>query len=213
MFLSFADDIENQLNKDDFITIDYSHLIRGLKRTLLNVFQRSVKKSVRWTKTLFGWHLENSDINAVTDEAINEYNRKYSAEKIKGIEHTTRETINKIITKGQADGLTGKQIKKLIVEKVRDMSEARAMTIARTETSNAINITTHNTAEYSGMTKKTWLHVGGGKEDRPAHLALDGKTIGIKEYFMVNGHQCLYPHDPNLPASEVINCYCVAIYE
>lgn len=213
VFIEFGKDIETQLNKDDWITINYTNLINGLKRALINVFQRSSKKSIHWTRTLFGWKLENSDINAITDKALNEYNRKYAGDKIKGIGESTKSIINNIITNGQADGLTAKQIKDSIVNKVQEMSASRAMTIARTETSNAINITTHNTAEYSGMTKKTWIHIGGGKEDRAAHLAIDGKTMGIDEYFIVNGYQCLYPHDSNLPASEVINCYCICIYE
>lgn len=213
VFKDFAYDIEQQLSKDDWLSLDYTILIKELKRSLSSVFTRSSKKSIEWVKTLFGWNLKDSDIKAITDKALNNYNKKYAATKVKEIESATRRIINEIISEGQSEGLTSSQIKDNIVSRVNGMAEGRAMNISRTETLNAINNTTHNTAEYAGMTKKTWIHSGGGKEDRESHLALDGKTIGMKEYFVVDGYNALYPHDPNLPAGQVINCHCICIYE
>ena len=119
----------------------------------------------------------------------------------------------KKIAKGQKDGLNVNDIAKNIVESVNNMSKSRAKTIARTETRFATDNASYETAEEGLLTHKTWIHVGGGVTDRPGHLAIDGTRIKIKEYFYVNGYDALFPHDPSLPSSEVINCYCIAIYD
>ena len=92
------------------------------------------------------------------------------------------------------------------------MSKSRARTIARTETSKAVNTTTQATAKEAGIKKKKWVYTHISKEPREEHVLVDGVEIGINEYFDVNGHKGLYPHDPNLPAGEVINCQCICIY-
>ena len=94
VFKDFAYDIEQQLSKDDWLSLDYTILIKELKRSLSSVFTRSSKKSIEWVKTLFGWNLKDSDIKAITDKALNDYNKKYSATKVKEIESTTRRVIN-----------------------------------------------------------------------------------------------------------------------
>ena len=61
--------------------------------------------------------------------------------------------------------------------------------------------------------QKIWLHSGqsvaGGA--RPAHAALHGTAVGKDEFFNVNGYPAMGPHDPNLPASEIIFCRCTSI--
>lgn len=213
VFEEFANEIENQILKSDMFNIDFTNLIAGIRRALLKSLTKSTSKSIEWCKTLFGWKLEGSVINNITSKVINNYNKNIAASKIKGIEEKTRDIINGIITRGQAKGLNRNEIAKEIVSSVRDMSVSRARTIATTETANAVNETTFTTAKEAQMSKKTWLHVGGGFEDRESHLALDGKTIPINEKFNVGGNLALYPHDPSLPASEIVSCHCICYFE
>lgn len=212
VFNEFANNIDNSLNKGLDFDIDYDFFSKKLKTALTNCFNKSSKRAAEWCKTLFGWKLENSDIEAIHNTSLNEYNKRYSSKKVKGITDSTKDAINRIIEREQAKGLNYKKISDIIVNEVKGMSKGRATTISRTETSNSINSTTNTAAVEAGMTFKTWLHVGGGKEDRETHLALDGKTIKLREYFNVGGSLALYPHDPNLPAGEIINCHCIVIY-
>ena len=94
------------------------------------------------------------------------------------------------------------------------MSKGRSRTIARTETMNATRTTTDTTATEAGMEYKEWIHTDAGKTQRENHVALDGVKVKINEYFDLGGGVlALYPHDPTLPAEELINCYCIVIYE
>lgn len=213
VFIEFANEIDSKINKFDLFEIDFTNFIRNLRRSLLNMLTKNSNRTVQWCKTLFGWKLEGSAINNITSKVINNYNKNIAASKIKGIEDTTREIINNIITKGQASGKNTRDIANDIASSVRDMSVSRARIIATTETANAVNETTHETALEAGMSNKTWLHIGGGFEDRPTHVALDGVTIKIKEKFNVGGNFALYPHDPSLPVGDIVSCHCIAIYE
>jgi hypothetical protein len=62
--------------------------------------------------------------------------------------------------------------------------------------------------------RKKWIHNKAlSEEPRPHHMALDGKTVGWDEFFIVDSPdsgrvQMRYPHDPGAPAGEVINCHC-----
>lgn len=212
VFLSFHKEIEQQINKSDEIKIDFTNHLRNMRRAINNMFIKSSNRTVEWCKTLFGWKLEGSAINRITNNSLNLYNKNMAANKVNAGE-TTKEIINSIISKGQAAGKNYKDIAKDISDSIQEMSISRARTIALTETANAVNITTHETALEAEMRKKTWLHVGGGFEDRESHLRLDGVSINIDEYFNISGFKALYPHDPSLPAKEIINCHCIAIYE
>ena len=52
---------------------------------------------------------------------------------------------------------------------------------------------------------KTWLHARGGKNSRPDHVALDGKTIPYSEDFIPG---LPFPHSPGAGARHNANCRC-----
>ena len=148
--------------------------------------------------------IDKNLIPAVKNKTLKKLGKEVIAEKVTNIKETTKKTINKIIVNGQAGGKNIRDIAKEITEKVKGMEKTRAMVIARTETA-----TTSTTTYYNGLVKagleKTWWHVGGGKTDRPSHLACDKETIGAEETFSCG---LKYPHDPEAPAGEIINCHC-----
>lgn len=87
----------------------------------------------------------------------------------------------------------------------------RARRTAITEVLRAHSASAHEAYLQSpAVVGKTWRHSGSKKnKPRKAHVRLDGKTIGLDEYFDVNGHKGLYPRDSALPASEAVSCHCV----
>lgn len=151
--------------------------------------------------------IDKNLIPAVKNKTLKKLGKEVIAEKVTNIKETTKKTINKIIVNGQAGGKNIRDIAKEITQKVKGMEKTRAMIIARTETA-----TTSTTTYYNGLVKagleKTWWHVGGGKTDRPSHLACDKETIGAEETFSCG---LKYPHDPEAPAGEIINCHCELI--
>jgi len=57
---------------------------------------------------------------------------------------------------------------------------------------------------------KQWVHNRTlSKEPRPHHMSANGKKVKASQPFILkNGAVLMYPHDPNAPAEEVINCNC-----
>ena len=47
---------------------------------------------------------------------------------------------------------------------------------------------------------------------RDTHIAANGQTVGINEYFTVGGYRAKTPRDPSLPIQELANCHCSVRY-
>lgn len=187
----------SELAWQTFSTQLYNQLKKGMRET--------VNETAKFVATQR--NISNELIPAIKNDTLKKLSEKVIAEKVTNITETTKETINKIIVNGQKSGTNIKEIAEQITQKVENMEKTRAMVIARTETA-----TTSTTTYYEGLVKagleKTWWHVGGGKTDRPSHLACDKETIGAEETFSCG---LKYPHDPEAPAGEIINCHCELI--
>ena len=92
----------------------------------------------------------------------------------------------------------------------------RGDTIARTEAHKATSAGTYEgmrQAQEAGATITVrWIH-GHSKEPRQGHLAAaqaPSRPLGMP--FQLENGSALYPHDPALPASEVVGCRCSAYY-
>ena len=56
--------------------------------------------------------------------------------------------------------------------------------------------------------RKVWHSTRDGRS-RPDHLAMNGKSVGWDESFILpDGTRMSGPHDPNAPASQLISCRC-----
>ena len=176
------------------------------KKELIAVFKVSIKESVTETAKFLQTErgVNKKLIPVVRNKTLEQYSKQVVAEKVTNISDKTKKVINKIITKGQAEGKNIKAIAKDIEKSVKNMSKDRALTIARTETAQTSTVTYHNGLEAAGF-DKTWWHVGGGKTDRESHLACDGETIKADEVFSCG---LKHPHDPEADVGEIINCHC-----
>lgn len=143
-------------------------------------------------------------IPAVKNKTLKKLSEKVIAEKVTDVTKTTKNIINKVIVKGQEQGLNIRDIAKEITKKVKGMEKKRAMVIARTETATTATTTYHNGLVAAGF-DKTWWHVGGGKTDREGHLACDGETIKADEVFSCG---LMHPHELGADPAEIINCHC-----
>lgn len=87
----------------------------------------------------------------------------------------------------------------------------RAVICAETETNTIGNSIAEELAIAMGKTIKTWVTMM-DERVRMTHNDIHGQTIPIGDYFMVGGFPARYPHDPDLPAQEIVNCRCVCEY-
>lgn len=196
-------DVNEQMFLSEFAWETFSsQLFKELKKGILE----TVSETSNFLITHRG--IDEKLIPAVKNKALKALSKKVIAEKVTNITKTTRDILNKIIVRGQESGTNIKDIAKEITQKVKGMEKTRAMIIARTETA-----TTSTTTYLEGLIKaglpKTWRHIGGGKTDRPTHLALDNVTIEDASEPFSNGMMC--PHDLNADVSELIRCHCELI--
>jgi F like protein len=100
-----------------------------------------------------------------------------------------------------------------IVQSLKDFSgfdRKRAETTAITEILTANSVSTYESyCQSPAVVKKVWFHSGSKNNNpRPDHVALDGTSIELDEYFDVGGEDALYPRDVNLSAKQRVRCHC-----
>ena len=157
----------------------------------------------------------------------------HSASEIKGVTDEQLRRINRELSQAVLGGRTWPELLKNIGTNLDGPSvfgtmKTRVETIVRTESANIFNwgfqARGNQLAEQLPGMRKKWIHRHGGGmailpgakgrkgvyTPRPAHLDLDGRSIPWKEDFMVNGWPAFGPHDPRLPASEVVNLWMQA---
>lgn len=95
-------------------------------------------------------------------------------------------------------------------------NDARALTIARTETGHASNGARQIEMQDKGIAEQEWVTSGdafvrgtpGGPyaDAKHSHFALDGQVRALDAEFR---RGLTHPHDPDAPAGDVINCRCI----
>ena len=130
------------------------------------------------------------------------------------IASTTAKSIRKIIEQGLLQGLSVDDMAELIKEDTR-FGFKRARTIARTESTKAINLAadqSFQSAANEGIPiRKQWLSSQDDKV-RETHRELDGQIVGVNEEFIIpsTGERAPSPAEFSNPA-ESINCRCTII--
>jgi uncharacterized protein with gpF-like domain len=137
--------------------------------------------------------------------------RKLST-RLKGNSTKMKQNLNRVLTRGFAKGWSTQKMAVQIAE-IGGANYRRARNIARTESGRVTSVTrqqSQNHAKELGLkTNKRWISTLDG-DTRTNHRKLDGKTVGIDEYFEVDGHKALQPHMFGV-ASEDCNCRCRTI--
>lgn len=96
-----------------------------------------------------------------------------------------------------------------------DVAEARARTVARTETigaANAGSIEGIRALGEHGPQIKEWMAAGDSRT-RDSHYVADGQRRPLDVPFDVGGAKMARPLDPTAPAREVVNCRCTLLFD
>ncbi|GHE34846.1 phage minor head protein [Sphingobacterium griseoflavum] len=146
------------------------------------------------------------------------------AKKVADINETTRNKVREAISIGLDQGLEWDKIAKLIQDKVGTLGKSyRALMIARTEVSQAINMAkTKSSDDWEQETGermyKIWIHRY-ANSPRDWHLALDNNIAIPKEqdFEVVNPktgtrEMMAFPHSPRASRENTINCSCTVMY-
>lgn len=117
----------------------------------------------------------------------------------------------------ESEPLSVSQIERMTSRYRANMVNARAETIARTESARATNLASlESTRQVADQLQidpdqiiRTW-HATQDARTRDTHAEMDGQEVGLDEPFLSSsGAEIMYPGDPDAPAEETINCRCV----
>lgn len=137
--------------------------------------------------------------------------RKAVAEHVAGIEQWgeyLRQDVAEVIEAGIRDGLSVQNIARNLSD---ELSEMRALRIARTETIAASNAGTWVAYQSSpDVTGLEWL-AAADERTRPSHIAAHGQQVPLGGLFLVGASYARYPGDPLLPSGERVNCRCTLV--
>ena len=131
------------------------------------------------------------------------------------VNQTTRDQIERVMDEGLLEGYSVRRIARNVEALGGAYTRYRAVKVARTESSRALN-SGHATA-IEGIRDETGLPIGKewvsvlGTTTRETHAAADGQQVQAGEYFTVGGYDCRFPSDYMLPPHEAINCQCTVI--
>lgn len=133
------------------------------------------------------------------------------------MELTSHTQIESILKEGLENGDGIAEFTKRIVDSgIRD-ERYRARRAALTEVLRAHSVAQQESMMQSPVVdEKMWRHTGSYRnEPRKNHVAMDGQRVPKGECFELKGadgrtYKPMYPRDPILPASESVNCHCIA---
>lgn len=153
---------------------------------------------------------EEVSVLPATIEAINTMSLQQAARAL----DTSILEVNKLLEQSLEEGLSNEQFANLITAKYTEFKNYRALRIARTETTNAINTGTLEAFKAEGVERKVWVAVLDDRT-RETHAAVDAEThrspIPVGDNFNVGGFPAKYPSALSLPAGERINCRCTMV--
>jgi len=150
-------------------------------------------------------------LRALRDELDATFRQEYW----RSINRQTATDIMGVIDGGLTNGWSTVRIARAVEAMQGGYSRVRAVRVARTETTRALNA--GHLAGIQGLATETGLAIGKewvsvlGSTTRPSHAAADGQQATAGGMFTVGGHECPYPGHYSLPAGECINCQCTLI--
>lgn len=125
--------------------------------------------------------------------------------------------LEKILINGLKNGLGVPDVSRQIMESGIREPYYKARRVAVTEMLRAHSVAAQEAQMQSpSVSQKMWMHTGAYKnEPRWNHVAMSGQTVPVNEPFELIGadggsYSPMYPRDASLPASESINCHCIA---
>lgn len=172
---------------------------------LLNIWSKYAEEGIGLGLEYL-YHDTHTDIVGLdVSDFAKQYIREYGLDKSVVIYGTLKLTLRKRIEQALRQGMDERQMTEYLRDGF-DIVKSHAQTIARTETTAAVNGSYSEGVARLGMSKM-WI-TALDEAVREAHLEAEGQTIQPGQKYYVGGEYLAYPGDPNGSASNVINCRC-----
>jgi len=121
-----------------------------------------------------------------------------------------RRVLKRFMQNPEFQALNEAQAGRILRKKFNDMSVANAKRIVRTESVNAANYATNQSAvDTFGVEnlQKEWIATFDDRV-RIDHIQANGQVVDMDKKFLVGGEELSYPGDSAGSAANVINCRC-----
>jgi uncharacterized protein with gpF-like domain len=162
------------------------------------------------------------DAESIFEQAIRLFINQFAAQKVTTlIDPTTKGQLSLIIQRGLTEGLSNREISKLILKTGNIQSGRRAIVIAKTETHTAMTYGIDQAVASTGVEFEREWSTAGDERVRPSrgskqrfynHRIVDGQTRKQNEPFDVSGEKLMYPGDPTGSAGNIVQCRCILLY-
>lgn len=136
------------------------------------------------------------------------------AQRVTLVSGTAKETLIKITQQAMRDpqfmALGDREKARILRSKFDRYSDYQARRLVRTESTNAANFATMQSASDifpAQEMNKVWITAIDGRE-RDAHHSANRQTVQFTKPFIVGGESLMHPGDSNGSAGNVINCRC-----
>jgi hypothetical protein len=214
------------VNEDNFDNIELyieflvqqKPLYSGLEKIYTKVGVSAATFSYDWIRNSVPKNKKDFIIdffNAAWYEEMVNFFRLVGGTTVQGIDDTTRNIINNLLSNILGQNLSRRDQAKLFQETLNDpaYNRARSLVIARTESTKTANFGINMGAESSDYeVQKFWINTRDARTRR-SHLAMTKDRIALNQPFMVGGVPMMYPGEVGAPAAEVVNCRCVMATE
>lgn len=207
------------LNEDNFDALDayldYLLSTVPIRDALSEIYPTIGKSAATFSYNYIQRYAERKDLAFFSEEWVQmmiEFFNLYSGNKIAGITQTTVERIRQVLADSTELNLSRRDQARYIEDQLRspEFNRARALVIARTESTTAANYGINKGAEATDYeVEKIWIDTK-DKRTRRAHLqAGQSEPIPMNQAFIVGGEEMLYPGQIGASAANVVNCRCV----
>lgn len=127
------------------------------------------------------------------------------------INETTKKDLRRILRLADSAGLGAEETARQISKQGLYL-RARALRIARTETTYAASLGMEQSAKESTLPLvKKWVSARDART-REDHINANGQIVVKDGMFKVGGKQMKYPGDPRGGVAQVVNCRCSVVY-
>jgi SPP1 gp7 family putative phage head morphogenesis protein len=193
---------------------------RELRAIAFQMYSNSIdlasERQFQSIKHVFNLNMEKKDAATNFHQLAFDFIMQNGMKLAKQVTETTEKNVLGAILRSQQEGLSVDETVSVIRDRGDTLSRSRAITIAVTETHNALSWAKHESTrqisdELNLGLRKEWAAVEDDRT-RPSHASADGQRVDMDDNFIVGGEEMKYPGDTNASAANTINCRCTETY-
>lgn len=211
--------IDNFMVSKTIPNLDQYFALNDLEELYVGLYKTIGLRMANWYFRHYERYIEKDDpkpYQSLWEEKFAYIGKTIAGERIVSISGNRKKEFIKLLQKYMQDetfmALNEASAERVLRKKFKGMSIANGKRIVRTESVNAANFATNESATTlfgSQNLQKEWI-AGLDGRTRDAHIAANGQRRPMNEKFTVMGEQLNHPGDSAGSAANVINCRCAS---